>query len=47
LTDGKGVDLPGPAFLRNLLLKKLESTEIEELLKDLCHQLRNIGSQDR
>ncbi|WP_454634381.1 oleate hydratase [Bradyrhizobium cenepequi] len=33
LTDGQGVDLPGPAFTRNLLLKKLEATEIGELKK--------------
>lgn len=34
LRDGEGIDLPGPAFLRNLLLKKLEATEIGDLLKE-------------
>jgi oleate hydratase len=34
LRDGKGIDILGPAFLRNLLLKKLEGTEIVELLKE-------------
>lgn len=33
LRDGKGIDIPGPAFLRKLLLNKLEGTEIAELLK--------------
>jgi len=34
LRDGKGIDIPGPGFLRKLLMKKLESTEIGELLKE-------------
>jgi oleate hydratase len=34
LRDGKGLDIPGPAFLRTLLLKKLEGTEISTLLKE-------------
>ena len=33
LRDGKAIDLPGPAFLRNLVLKKLDATEIGELLE--------------
>lgn len=34
LRDGKGLEIPGPAFLRNLLLKKLDSTEIGVLLRE-------------
>ncbi len=34
LRDGKGIEIPGPAFLRNLLLKKLDTTEIGDLLKE-------------
>lgn len=34
LRDGKGIDIPGPAFLRKLLMKKLDSTEIGALLKE-------------
>lgn len=34
LRDGQGVAIPGPAFVRNLLLKKLDTTEIGDLLKD-------------
>ena len=34
LRDGKGIDIPGPGFLRKLLMKKLDSTEISELLKE-------------
>lgn len=34
LRDGKGIDIPGPAFLRNLLLKKLDATEIGDLLRE-------------
>ncbi|MGO9894653.1 MAG: oleate hydratase [Bryobacteraceae bacterium] len=34
LRDGKGVDIPGPRFLRNFLLKKLDSTEIGKLLEE-------------
>lgn len=33
LRDGKQIDIPAPAFLRRLLLKKLDATEIGELLK--------------
>lgn len=34
LRDGKEIDIPGPAFLRNLLLKKLDATEIGDLLRE-------------
>jgi oleate hydratase len=34
LRDGKELDIPGPAFLRTLLMKKLEGTEISALLKE-------------
>ena len=34
LRDGKEIDIPGPALLRKLLLKKLDATEIGELLKE-------------
>ncbi|MBC7576897.1 MAG: oleate hydratase [Tardiphaga sp.] len=34
LRDGKALDIPGPAFLRKLLLHKLEGTEISALLKE-------------
>jgi oleate hydratase len=34
LRDGRRIDIPGPAFLRRLLLKKLDATEIGELLKE-------------
>lgn len=34
LRDGKALDIPGPAFLRKLLLGKLEGTEISVLLKE-------------
>lgn len=33
LRDAKPIDLPGPAFLRRLLLDKLDATEIGELLR--------------
>lgn len=36
LRDGMEFDVPGPAFLRKLLLKKLEGTEIGELFEE-CH----------
>ncbi|MDF2119672.1 hypothetical protein PY365_29340 [Roseiarcaceae bacterium H3SJ34-1] len=29
-----GIEIPGPAFVRKLLMKKLESTEIAELLEE-------------
>lgn len=32
LRDGKEIDIPGPAFVRNFLLKKLEETQIGALL---------------
>lgn len=32
LRDGKGIDIPGPAFVQNMLLKKVEATEIGNLL---------------
>ena len=34
LRDGKELNLPGPAFLQKLLLKKLDKTQIGELLKE-------------
>jgi oleate hydratase len=34
LRDGKELDIPGPAFVRKLLLKKLEGTEIGKLLEE-------------
>lgn len=34
LRDGRQLDIPGPAFLRDYLLKKLEGTEISALLKE-------------
>jgi oleate hydratase len=34
LRDGKPLDIPGPAFLRKLLMSKLEGTEISALLKE-------------
>jgi oleate hydratase len=34
LRDGKAIDIPGPAFLRNLLMKKLDKTQIGELLRE-------------
>lgn len=33
LRDGKPLELPGPAFLRKMLIKKLETTEIGKLLE--------------
>ena len=39
LRDGKEIDIPGPAFLRNLLMKKLDKTQIGELL----HEFKLIG----
>ena len=32
--DGKPLDIPGPAFIRDLLLKKIDATEIGDLLRD-------------
>ena len=34
LRDGKSLEIPGPAFLRKLLMHKLEGTEISALLKE-------------
>ena len=34
LRDGKRIDIPAPAFLRRLLLNKLDATEIGDLLKE-------------
>ncbi|WP_417494555.1 oleate hydratase [Maricaulis sp.] len=34
LRDGKPLDIPGPAILRNLLLKKLNATEVGDLLQE-------------
>ncbi|NHZ65331.1 oleate hydratase [Massilia genomosp. 1] len=34
LRDGKQLDIPGPAFLREYFLRKLEGTEISALLKE-------------
>lgn len=33
LRDGKGIAIPGPSFLRKLIMKKLEMTEISALLQ--------------
>lgn len=32
--DGKGIDVPGSAFLRHLLMRKLDKTEIGALLHE-------------
>lgn len=34
LRDGREIKIPGPAFLRKLLLTKLDATEVGELLKE-------------
>jgi oleate hydratase len=34
LRDGKEIDIPGPAFLRTLLLNKLDKTQIGALLRE-------------
>ncbi len=34
LRDGKEIDVPGPAFLRNLLMNKLDKTQIGALLRE-------------
>jgi oleate hydratase len=34
LRDGKEIHLPGPAFLRNLLMDKLDKTQIGQLLRE-------------
>ena len=35
LRDGKALDIPGPAFLRKLLLKELDRTRIGALLREV------------
>lgn len=34
LRDGKAIDIPGPEFVRNLLMKKLDKTQIGALLRE-------------
>ncbi|MBY0439077.1 MAG: oleate hydratase [Burkholderiales bacterium] len=34
LRDGKAIDIPGPAFLRNILMKELDKTQIGALLRE-------------
>ena len=34
LRDGKEIDLPGPAFVQNLLMKELDKTQIGALLRE-------------
>ena len=34
LRDGKEIDIPGPKFIRHLLLSKLDNTQIGDLLKE-------------
>jgi oleate hydratase len=34
LRDGKEIDIPGPAFLSNLLMNKLDKTQIGALLHE-------------
>lgn len=34
LRDGKEIDIPGPSFLRDLLMKKLDKTQIGALLRE-------------
>ncbi len=34
LRDGKEIDIPGPAFVRNLLMNKLDRTQIGALLRE-------------
>jgi len=34
LRDGKELDLPGPAFVQNLLMKELDKTQIGALLRE-------------
>lgn len=34
LRDGKEIDIPGPAFVRNLLMKKLDKSQIGSLLRE-------------
>jgi oleate hydratase len=34
LRDGKEMNVPGPAFLRTLLMNKLDKTEIGALLRE-------------
>lgn len=39
LRDGKELDIPGPAFLRDMLMKKLDKTQIGALL----HEFKLVG----
>jgi oleate hydratase len=34
LRDGAELDIPGPAFIHKLLLRKLDKTKIGELLRE-------------
>ena len=34
LRDGKEIHVPGPAFVRNLLMKELDKTQIGALLRE-------------
>jgi oleate hydratase len=34
LRDGKEIDIPGPAFVRNLLMKELDKTQVGALLRE-------------
>jgi len=34
LRDGKEIDIPGPAFVRHLLMKELDKTQIGALLRE-------------
>jgi oleate hydratase len=34
LRDGKEIDIPGPAFVRNLLMRELDKTQIGVLLRE-------------
>ena len=34
LRDGKEIDIPGPAFLRNMLMNRLDKTQIGALLRE-------------
>ncbi|MEY9209455.1 oleate hydratase [Bradyrhizobium elkanii] len=39
LRDGNEIEIPGPAFLRELILKKIEATELGELLNKLSPEV--------
>jgi len=34
LRDGRELDIPGPAFVRHLLMKELDKTQIGALLRE-------------